>query len=262
MQVPRKTPFKSLRPLPALFLLFCTAGTAWAQGDSLSAARQTQSEIDRAGRLSQARIDELSEEARRMLAEYRSARDRAAGLEQYNKQLAAMVESQDEEIASLGEQLADIDTTQQEFVPLMQEMVATLDEFVTRDTPFLPEERRQRVRDLKSMMDRADVTTAEKFRKVMAAYQAEMDYGRTIETYRDELEIDGEARTVRLLRVGRVALLYQTLDGRATGRWSPEAGDWQRVDDYRSAVEKGLSIASEQAPPDLLRLPVTAPEDK
>ena len=33
-----------------------------------------------------------------------------------------------------------------------------------------------------------------------------------------------------------------------------------RESDYRAAMEQGLSIASEQAPPDLLRVPLSVPE--
>lgn len=259
----RKRTCISMRLAPAVAITVLATATAWAQGDSLSESKSIQADIDRSARVSQEKIDQLSEKARTMLSEYRSARDQAASLEQYNEQLASMVDSQNEEIGSLEEQLSNIDKTQQAFVPLMQRMVDTLDQFVQRDTPFLPTERSQRVQDLKALMARADVTTAEKFRKVMAAYQTEMEYGRTIEAYRDDLSLDGEERTVKLLRVGRLALLYQTLNGRETGRWDPQSQKWQSLNGgYRSAVEKGINIASEQAPPDLLRIPVAAPEDK
>jgi len=250
--------------------LVMSAGTAggalapaWAQSDAFEQSKAVQEKINDSGQATQDKIDQLSEKAREMLAEYRSAQDQAASIEQYNQQLASLVKSQEQEIASVQKQLAEIDTTQQEFVPLMLRMVETLDQFVQRDVPFLAEEREQRVRELKSLMDRADVTTAEKFRQVMNAYQTEMEYGRTIEGYRAELSLDGENRTVRLLRIGRVALLYQTLDGQKTGRWDPATQSWQELEGgYRSAVEKGLRIAAEQAPPDLLRVPVEAPEEQ
>ena len=66
---------------------------------------------------------------------------------------------------------------------------------------------------------------------------------------------------MRFLRVGRVALMYQTLDGQRTGRWNPMSDSWEPLEsDYRAAMEQGLSIASEQAPPDLLRVPLSVPE--
>ncbi len=66
--------------------------------------------------------------------------------------------------------------------------------------PFLLEERRDRVAMLKEMMGRADVTISEKYRRIIEAYQVEMDYGRTIEAYEAKLGDGDDARTVQFLR--------------------------------------------------------------
>lgn len=233
--------------------------TVWAQDSTYESSRQVQEDIDIAGKKSQKKINQLSEKARKMLSEYRRATDEAASLKIYNKQLLEQVRSQNEEIASVKQQLAGIDETRKQFVPFMVRAIDTLEQFIARDFPFLKEKRMQRVRDVRALMERADVTTAEKFRKIMKAYQTEIDYGRNIGTYEGELTLDGETRTVQFLRVGRVALLYQTLDGRRTGYWNTDAGQWEPANDYRRAVEHGIQVASEQAPPDLLHVPLSAP---
>ena len=111
-------------------------------------------------------------------------------------------------------------------------------------------------------MDRADVTNAEKYRRILEAFQIENEYGRTIEAYRGSLDRGGESLPVDFLRVGRVALVYQTLDASELGAWDQAAGQWQPLDrSYRGALRKGLRIARKQAAPDLLRLPVAAAED-
>lgn len=251
--------FASAAMLTAGCLL--TIQGVYAANQSFKAPNNVQTEIDTAAQKSQARIDNLSEDARAMLQEFRAARDEAASLKIYNEQLEKIVSSQDEEIASTSSQLDNIEGTQQQFVPFLIKAVSTLEEFVNRDLPFLTEERSDRVDDLQVLLDRADITTAEKFRKIMEAYQTEIEYGRTIEAYRGNLS--GVDRTVRFLRIGRIALAYQTLDGRDTGYWNADKGGWQTLDpSYRSAIEQGLRIASEQAPPDLLRIPVSAPEGK
>ena len=105
-------------------------------------------------------------------------------------------------------------------------------------------------------MDRADVTNAEKYRRIVEAYQIENDYGRTIEAYRGTLD---NGKTVDFLRVGRIALVYQTLDGEETGVWDQGAQDWVELDDsYRTSIKQGLKIARKQSAPDLIELPLPA----
>ena len=53
-----------------------------------------------------------------------------------------------EEIASIEQQLLDIETTNREVQPLMQQMVDTLARFVELDVPFLLDERTARVQNL------------------------------------------------------------------------------------------------------------------
>ena len=111
------------------------------------------------------------------------------------------------------------------------------------------------------MMGRADVTHSEKFRRILEAYQIENEYGRTIETYQASLAKSDSPRTVQFLRVGRVVLVYQTLDGQESGVWNQKTRSFEILPpEYSRAITKGMRIALKQAPPDLLRLPLMTPE--
>ena len=110
-------------------------------------------------------------------------------------------------------------------------------------------------------MERSDVTASEKFRRVMEAYQIENDYGRTIEAYQGGQSVAGADREVDYLRIGRVGLYYQTLDTQFSGAWDKNARDWVALgNEYRGQIRDGLRIARKQTAPDLLMLPVNAPE--
>ena len=122
----------------------------------------------------------------------------------YNDQLRKIITSQKEEMASIKTQIASLKDTNKDIVPLMVRMVDMLDQFVKMDVPFLKDERSKRVADLKAMLTRADVSTSEKFRRVLEAYQVENEYGRTIESYRDVQTVAGTKLTVDFLRVGRI----------------------------------------------------------
>jgi hypothetical protein len=109
-------------------------------------------------------------------------------------------------------------------------------------------------------MSRQDVTVAEKFRKVTEAYQIENDYGRTIETYKDTLDLDGAILELDFLRIGRIALMYQSVDGKISGVWNQDTQSWDDASSQRNQIKLGLSIAKKQVPPDLVILPVDSPE--
>jgi uncharacterized protein DUF3450 len=151
--------------------------------------------------------------------------------------------------------------TKQEIVPLILHMLDSLEQFVRMDLPFLPEERQQRLAQLKALVVRPDSTEAEKFRRLMEAFQVENEYGNTIEAYKGNIVLNGTTSSVNFLRLGRVALYYQRLDGSETGFWNKEEKRWQTLPaDYRNAIRDGLRIARKETAPDLLTLPVPAPE--
>jgi hypothetical protein len=249
----------TLKVVGLLLAVGITSSTALA--NSLDAAKGVAETTNRASAQSQKKIDKTAEQTRNMLEQYRLVSRRLETLKSYNGQLERLINSQQEEQDSLQRQIEEVDIIQREVVPLMLRMVETLAHFVELDTPFLPQERSERVAKLKALLDRADVTVAEKFRRVLEAYQVENDYGRTIEAYRGELQQGEVARMVDFLRIGRVALFYRSLDGADVGRWDAEAERWERLaDDYSVAVRDGLRMARKQTAPDLLTLPMPAPE--
>lgn len=245
-----------------LFLLagvfFCIAD-AMAAKDPLAQSINTSIMNNRQEAVVQKRIDRLDDETRRMLEAYQRLSRELEVTVIYNDQLDRIVTSQQQEIDSIQQQMKDLELTQREIVPLMLRMVHWLDELVAADIPFLPSERRLRIEQLKALMDRADITMGEKYRRLLEAYQIEMGYGRTIESYRDEVGLEGGQRSVDLFRLGRIGLFYQTMDRQETGYWNATEGQWKVLsDDFNPSVRRGAQIARKQAAPDLIRLPVPA----
>ncbi len=182
-------------------------------------------------------------------------------LRRYDDHLERMVQEQANSISQLEHQLEDVAVTQREIVPLMTRMVQSLSRFIEFDLPFLIEERRQRAAGLAEIIDSPAISVAEKYRRILEAYRIEVEYGRSVEAYRDSLATPEGERTVEFLRVGRVVFIYRTLDGAETGIWDRKAGTWSKLpDDYQLALNKAFRVARKQAAPDLLQLPVFSPE--
>ncbi len=213
----------------------------------------------REGAASQQRVEDLDDDTRALLAEYRGVVRQIETLETYVERLRELVADQENDVRRREADIASVETFERELFPAMTRMTDALSKFIGADLPFLPAERRRRVERLDGLMSRSDVTASEKFRQLMEAYQVESDYGRTIEAYRGTVG-EGEGRVVDFLRIGRNLLAYQTLDGEETAMWDAASNAWRPLGDaYRADVRRGLRIARKQAAPDLLILPFTTP---
>ena len=215
---------------------------------------------------SQLTIDVIDADIRRSEREYRSVSKEIEGLEVYVKQLNKQLADQNSEKDDIEKSIRKVTLIERQITPLMLRMIDALDRFVEADVPFQKEERRDRVANLKDLMVRSDVTVAEKYRNVMDAYQKEMDYGRTIKTYRSTINLAGSSadksgeREVDFLRVGRISLMFLSLDGESLGIWDQKATEWKPLDaDYKGKLNTALRIAREQAAPSLIKIPVAAP---
>ncbi len=240
------------------------AASALAEGEvpvALERVVDEQLASDRHAAASQRRVEEIDDETHELLRRYKQLTSETESMNTYSDQLAVQVASQREEIAFVEQQLQQVEHTARDVLPMLEDLVDKLDRFVALDVPFLLEERAKRVTGLKDALKRADVTISEKYRRLIEAYQIELDYGRTLEAYQGELAAAGEARTVQFLRIGRIALLYQTLDGEETGYWDAGAKAWVVDDHYRQAVKEGFAVALKQGAPELLLAPVPAPRE-
>ena len=117
------------------------------------------------------------------MAEYQSTSKEYDSLKLYNDQVQKIINSQIDEIESILIKIDELDQTNQRIVPFMLRMIDGLENFIQLDLPFLLDERRDRLNNLKVTMDRGDISTSEKFRLIIEAYKTELEYGRTIEAY-------------------------------------------------------------------------------
>ncbi len=268
------------------FFLALRAGAGFAEpgAEGLEAAEKaldqalsTQAEAVDEAVASQARVDELRAGTAALLAEFRNLSKELESLERYHAQVERMIDAQQRAIAEAEARLAAAAVTERELIPLMARMVESLQRFVRLDLPFQRAERQARARHLAAVIDDPELRLAEKYRRILAAYREEMDYGRSLAAYREPLPaalpgLDeqpvavgpggrGTEPIVDLLRIGRVALFYRSLDGRRLGVWDPEQREWVALPPrWGSALTKALRVARRQAAPDLLTLPLPSPE--
>ncbi len=209
---------------------------------------------------SQERINKIVEGTRSLEDQYRAINKEIDGLKVYNRLMRAQVEGQEATLEDIALSMDQVDVINRQIFPLMERMIDGLEQSISLDIPFLMEERTKRIGDLKNIMERSDVTVAEKFRKVMEAYQIENDYGTSSEYYEESLTIDGATRAFNMLSIGRIGLYFQSDDTKITGRWDNQAREWVIDNSARNEVRKGLRMARQLIAPELIVIPIQVPE--
>ncbi len=247
---------KLMKPACSLLAVALVAGLAIPAQAQLRDALDTGEQATRRAEQVQDQINQLDDDRTDMVREYRTLLQRRDAADLYSKQQELVVKSQTEEIASLTEQLGSIDDITAQTVPMLLGMIEDLKAFVGADLPFKAEERKIRLDGLDAIMAAPNVTPAEQYRLIMEAYAAEMEYGRTIDTWQEEITLGGNPTTVDMFLYGRVAYVYLAPNGKAA-RFNRATGEWDNLSgSYSSEVAKAIKIAQGKAQQEVMFAPV------
>ncbi len=224
----------------------------------LDKAQSVQAKTNASSAASQKRIDASAERTLQLNAEIEQLEEEVKNLEIYQKHLTSLVSSQEQEVESLNGQIDEIKRTRQGVVPLMYDMISGLKIIIEQDAPIKLEQRSKRVEKLKSMMVRADIADAEKYRRILEAYQIEMDYGTKLSSFQGELLSGGQTLNVNMLHLGRVSVVARSLNESQYWAWSQNEQQWLDLgEQYKPAIDHAFSIANQQIAPALVTLPLS-----
>jgi regulator of replication initiation timing len=235
------------------------AGSNIAAADALTDLQKAEAQIFKQSAKSQAKINSIYEQTQDLLAEYRNTVDEADVLRGYNDHVQRMVDKQKENIVSLQKQIDGIDEIKQGVVPLMYKMIDSLEKFIELDIPMNIVNRKERVANLRAVMDDSNVSVSEQFRLVLEAYEIEAGYGTIFDAYQGEIDLGGRSLTADFVHMGRVAFVAQSLDAKNSWLWNNETRSWEELgDEYLKPVTDAIRMARKQLPMDLTKLPVFA----
>lgn len=211
----------------------------------------------------QKKINRINKSTNKLVAEYDLLNKRLEGVRAYNAQLRLQIKDQKNNISQLNSSLVEATTMEGDMAPLVEQMIEGLSQFISMDLPFDVDERTEAVQRLRENQSDSLLTAAERFRQILETYRIEGDYGKNIDTKSKILNIDGADRHVNILRVGRIALLYQSDDQQLNGAWNKQNKTWDKVSkgDYRAAFSHLYKMANKQASINMMMLPIFAPEE-
>ena len=236
-------------------------------GSSLAFADQIQPLLDvgeqrqNSEQVSQTKIDSMDDDTSLIVNEYKTVSKQIEGLRVYNAQMRKQIERQEERLKEIDKTMKEAQVMQRQVPPFTRRMLAGIEKSIELDMPFHLAERKERIAFAKAAIDNPTVSPAEGLRQVLETFNVEMEYGRKLDNYKDTIEIEGQQREVNVLRVGRLALVYQSSDRSLTGAWDNKKQEWVPLDNsYRNPTRKGLRIANRLATVDMLELPIQNPE--
>ncbi len=246
-----------LTPGRAAIAAVLALGIGTAAHAQLRPALDRGAQATREAEQAQNRINQLDDERSDLVREYRTILQRTDAAELFARQQEKVVESQRREIESLNDQLGRVDEITAQMIPMMLDMISDLKMFVAADLPFKQSERQDRLNGLDAALEDPQVPPAEAYRLIVQAYQAEMEYGNTVDTWEEVLEVDGQETTVDMFQYGRVALVYVTPDRRRAARWSRSDNAWVDLPGgYIDDIAEAIRVAEGKTQQTVLFAPV------
>lgn len=183
------------------------------------------------------------------------------GLKVYNKQLDDQLKAQATAKREIQASIGKAKELEPQVAPLLGKMLNALEMFVKADLPFHKDDRMSSIFKLKDLMTNPAATTSSRYRSIMDIYTVEMEYGNNYEAYQAVQNVGGEEIEVDMLRIGRVALYYQTKDQKVSAMWDTANKNWKALPaDTNRNIRTALKVAAGKTAPELLSLPLTAPE--
>ncbi|QFI37103.1 DUF3450 domain-containing protein [Moritella marina ATCC 15381] len=230
-----------------------------SSAQAIDSAQALTQKMNKTAAHSQHNIDNSADRTLSMQAEIERLQEEVDNLAVYRDHLAKLVNNQNQELDSLEEQLQGIKSTRQGIVPLMYKMLAGLDDIINTGKPIKKEQRLARLAKLNTMMGQADVSDAEKYRRILEAYQIEIDYGTKLGVYQSDITLAsiGQPITVDLLHLGRIAFVARSLDSQSYWQWRDDRQEWVTITEQTDAIDKAFKMANKQIAPSLISLPVT-----
>ena len=207
----------------------------------------------------QAKADDWNFQKDDIVSEVRDLQTRLIWLQYQKKKHEIYVQGVKDNITDLENRKLAARKLRESLEPYLEEVVARLETFVSKDLPFLDQERAQRIAFLKNTLNDYHLDLGEKLRRVYEALGVEATYGKMVTSSDETLNLDGKDTEVTVLRLGRLAMFYQSLDAEKIGFWNSKSGRWESLGrEYSQMIRQSLEMARRERTVQLITLPFGA----
>lgn len=132
------------------------------------------------------------------------------------------------ELETMAQKNAEKNGSSEEVLPVLKAAIADLRSTVESDLPFKRAERLEALATIEHRLTTNIISPNKAANQLWAFVEDELMLGKTNGIYKDLLNIDGDLKLVKVLRVGKVAMFYRTNDMQY-GVVKKQTDGWQNV---------------------------------
>ncbi len=192
-----------------------------------------------------------------LLNRYKKQVEKQEELKQANVKLSNEIKDVSESIDLMTVQIKEHAKVLKELTPYLENVYENLKNVYEFHLPFLLKERSVRLTNLKKILDNTQESVSEKYRKVMETLIIEAEYGSSIEVYSSMIKVEEKDIQVKILRLGRLSLFFQSLDHKRFGYFNHGELKWMILPQkYNSSINAAFEIGLKYRPVQLLCLPL------
>ena len=235
-------------------------GSAFAQDSPKEVLKKVSKSITTESK-AQEKADEWNWEKQPIMDDIRDLKYRITWKQYRQKKYKIYIAGVKESIKDLEYKKEEINKLREHLDPYLEEVVDRMETFVKNDLPFLPEERQRRIDNLRSALNNYNMQLSEKLNRIFAiGLQAETQYGKMIEPQEDQrLDLNGIETQVTLLRLGRIAWYFMSIDGKQIGMYNRETGKWEIIhEDLYKDFKRAFDMALAKRAAEIVELPLGA----
>ncbi len=200
--------------------------------------------------------DQWFKEKQRLEAKYKALKEENMLISNEIARLKKEIALHKDSIEKIHGDISKIEGIKARIEPFILSTYNRLRDFIKQDIPFLPRERGDRIKRLEKVLYDPTISISERFRRLMEAIFIEAEYANTIEVYQDRIRVSNDLIYANILRIGRVCLFFQSLDGKISGYFNPASG-WELLPKrYNKDIDIAMEIAEKRRPAEIIDLPI------
>ncbi len=198
--------------------------------------------------------DQINYEKSRYNDQVRAFSSQKSDLEVKNSRADMNIAELQRELDKLREENKQKRAAYDEVTPVLEEAIAGLRKTVAQSLPFKRQDRLDALDEIEHKLKTSLITPNKAANQLWAFVEDELILGRSSGLYNESIEIGGENKLVKVLRIGKLAMFYKTQDNqyglmqRVDGQWQQHSLDGKEAgsqldylfDSFNKNIRNGL----------------------